>query len=478
MPDQPPKPSSQPKPEQSNRPRQGSRRLIPYAVEMIIDQESQPPKRHYVSVYANGELYVIELNKEYPPTSTGRIGFYGQHWIITKSKEDESVTRYVITFAGGNIERYVVPTRMARKLQNDIAVYEAQQEKGEGTAKSGLNTNQHYISQVLLRRFSTHGRIQKYTMKYGKWSASAPRSVFSGFGYNQLLAFGKFNNDVDDRLKYLEDTLPATLAALDNAVAAKETTLEPEIYHRLCLYCAFLWQISPFSKLAAPINFVHQLMLDLSVGNVDMLEAIGVKDEDIAQIRRHYSNGAKFIITGKNYQQLAYRLQFSKQLESLYRAYRYSTKWSIARSPIELPIGDMALIKYAMPDLNVIRSILPISSNSILIGEFPMRSTIVPDTNTTVYGTELTQSGAEYVRDVVCQAALLAVASNSRIGNINEWRKRPVVNLLQLQNVDAILRSGLVPIESAQDFLITPASTEDYVKWTHSFLKPHPNKIM
>lgn len=441
-------------------------------VEMVIIHDPKSPVRHYVHVYINGGAYAIELHKEHPPTSTSSLGIYGHHWIITKARENEAVTECVVTTPGGWITRYILSTQMAHKLQNDIAVYEAQQQSIPKPVNQSLNTNQHFISQVLLRRFSTDGRIQKYTLKYGKWSGSAPRSVFSGYGYNQLLAFGESNNELEERLKPLEDTLPETLEALDDAAKSKETPLDPEIYKRMCSYCAFLWEMSPFVKLAAPFHFVQQLMFDLSAKNIDFLDALGYRDEDIARIIQHHANGGKFIITGKNYRQLAYRLQFPKQLASLYNAYRYGTKWSVARSPIELPIGDMALIKYHLPDVNLMQSILPISPTSILIGESPMGTNIRTSTDTIVHGGKLEQAGAEYIRSVICQGAVLTVASNTRIGDINDWRKRPVVNLMRLQNVEEALKSGLTPIMSPQDFLITPASTQDYVKWTHSFLKP------
>ena len=99
---------------------------------------------------------------------------------------------------------------------------------------------------------------------------------------------------------------------------------------------------------------------------------------------------------------------------------------------------------------------------------------IKTSTDTIVYGGALEKPNAEYLREVICQGAVLTVASNTRIGDINEWRKKPVVNLMQLQNVEEVLKSGLTEITSPEDFLITPASTEDYVKWVHSFIKPSP----
>src|SRR5450756_189324 len=223
----------------------GLRAFVPYTVELVTVQPAQPPVKHYIYIYRNGELYAIELHKEHPPTKTSNIGFYGVHWTITKAKSDKAITEYTVTVTGGRVTRYTALTRMARKLAKDIAILEAQQSQVEKAAIYDLkNRNDHYVSQVLLRRFTDKKRLQKYTLKYGKWSPSAPKSIFSELGYNQLLAFDKFNNDLDARLKALEDTLPLTLDALDNAAKVKESKLYPEIYERMCSYCAFIWNLS------------------------------------------------------------------------------------------------------------------------------------------------------------------------------------------------------------------------------------------
>jgi hypothetical protein len=458
-----------------------SDQFTPYTVELVMLHAQQPPTKHYICVYKNGEHYAIELHKEYFPASTSQIAQYGKHWIITKARRNQAVTEYVVTTPGGWITRYTLPTSMAHKLQNDIVIYEAQQKAIPKPVNPSLNTNEHFISQVLLRRFCTNGRLQVYRLKIGKWSkrGTTPEYVFSDDGYNQLLAFGESNTELDERLKSLEDTLPITLDALDNAAKDKETKLDPEIYKRMCSYCAFLWEMSPFCKLAAPVNYICQLMFELNLKNTDSLDAVGVKDEDIAQIIRHHANGGKFIITsrsGKNYRQLAYRLSFSKQLASLDKIFKEHTAWTVARSPIELPIGDMALIKYHLPATNAMESILPLSPTLVLIGNSPMGAHIQPSTETVIKGGTLTESEAEYVQKVICQGALSTIASNTQIGDINELRKKPVVNLMQLQNVEEILKSGLTEITSQEDFLITPASMEDYVKWVHSFIIPPPKE--
>jgi hypothetical protein len=266
------------------------------------------------------------------------------------------------------------------------------------------------------------------------------------------------------------------LLALDNAANAKATSLDPIIYERMCSYCAFLWNMCPFSKAVAPVNYVKQMMLDLKHGNVDSLDALGVKDEDIDKIKQHYANGGSFIITGKNYRQLVYRLQFAKQLAYTYKTFRDFTKWTVARLPIEieLPIADMALIHYPVPAIKSMRTILPISPKSILMGIEPLEQH-AECKDTIVYGGELDQTGAEYLRDIICESAILALASKTRIGDISAWRKKGLLNPPVIQNIDAALKAGEAPIMSEQDFKFTPATAEAYLEWESTFVKPNPN---
>src|SRR5665647_2566741 len=132
-----------------------------------------------------------------------------------------------------------------------------------------MNTNQHYVSQALLRRFTTKERLQRYSIKYGKWDTSAPRSVFSGRGHNQLLAFGTYDDRLDEKLKEYEDRLPTTLSALDDAAIKRTAQFDVEVYENLCWYCAYLWNMSPFGKVKAAVDFVVKLDMDLKRGNVE-----------------------------------------------------------------------------------------------------------------------------------------------------------------------------------------------------------------
>ena len=334
-----------------------------------------------------------------------------------------------------------------------------------------MNTNQHYVSQALLRRFTTNGRLHRYSIKYGKWDTTAPRSIFSRQGYNQLIAFGVYDDSIDKQLKTLEDNLPITLKALDDAATRSKTQFDFGVYDHLCRYCAFLWHMSPFSKVSAAVSFIVQLNMDLEHGRIKLLQTLGFKPDNIAIIQKLHADGYRFIITGKNFLQLVYRIQFAQKCPETYQLHRNHTKWTVFNSPIEFPISDMAFLKYHEQNANVMLCLLPISPQTVLVGNQPMGNNIRNSNETIVYGNTLPESEAEYIRNMICLSTVLTLASKSRLGDINAFRAKASnggAKFVKLNNLDMALSAGLEPIESEQDFLITPVNVEQYKKFVHS----------
>jgi hypothetical protein len=339
------------------------------------------------------------------------------------------------------------------------------------------NQKEHYISQVLLRRFMSNKKLQKFDIKFGKWKrkGTSPKHIFSSLGYNQLIRFGECDNSLDTELGKLETKLPATIKALDDAANRDSTRLDAPVYENLCWYLAFLWNMCPFAKAVAPVNFIAQIMLDLQNGKIDRLKSLGHTESNIAEILNYHKKGFKFIITGKNFLQLVYRIVFSDKFIETHMQFRYATKWTIYKSPIELPISDIALIKFHDRNANAILHVLPIAPQTVLIGTAKVGTNIATSTDTIVKGGKLTDSEAEYIFDMICKSAFFTVASKSKLGDIMAHRKRATekgITFPTIPNLERILTAGLIPFESAQDFLLTPASTEQYVKFTHSFIKP------
>ena len=143
-----------------------------------------------------------------------------------------------------------------------------------------MNANEHYVSQVLLRRFTVSGHLQCFKIQESKWRRKSPKKVFSEFGYNQLLVDGKVDDTLEKAFCKVETNLPQTLKALDNAAIHSSTELPPAVYENLCWYCAFIKRISPFSKVAAPADFVLQANHDLEKGHGRILrEVLNVPEE-------------------------------------------------------------------------------------------------------------------------------------------------------------------------------------------------------
>ena len=175
----------------------------------------------------------------------------------------------------------------------------------------------------------------------------AKACVFLPRLYNQLTRFGQFDDSLDRELqKNRNRNSPETFAALDKAATQSYLQLDSQTFENLCWYLSFLWNMCPFAKAVAPVHFVEQIMLDLRLGKIDRLRALGHTESNIAAIQKFHNEGYKLIITGKNYLQLVYRIVFNDHCRETYRQFRFITQWTVYNSPIELPISDIALIKF------------------------------------------------------------------------------------------------------------------------------------
>ena len=335
-----------------------------------------------------------------------------------------------------------------------------------------MNTKEHYVSKALIKRFANEqNRIERFKLEFGKWDTTAPKAVFKAIGYNQLLAFGTFDDSLDVTFKELEQVLPKTLDALDDIAANGSKLLTADIFEHLCWYCAFIWHMCPFKKAVSQLDFTMQLDLDLKSGKVDMLKAIGIKDSHIEVLQKHHAEGNKSVIVGKHYLQMVYRIQFRQNCEWTHKQFKHYTKWTVYNSPIELPISDHALIQYQLN--KAIVSVLPISPTSVLIGICALGENLPPSTDTTIGSSSLTKIEAECIRDTICASAQLAIASKTRIGDINAFRKSAAehgITFLRIKNVQAVLSAGEKAIESELEFGILTVKAGGFKEFADSIL--------
>ena len=186
-----------------------------------------------------------------------------------------------------------------------------------------MNQNQHFVSKVLLKRFTVSGRLQCYNVQTDKWKPEPPKNVFSEFGYNQLVVSDQIDNTLEAAFSKVERPLPKTLKALDEAANKPLSALSPAAYENMCWYCAFLNRISPFAKAAAPFDFLKQIELELQNGKSDTLrDVLNWPEERIETFRKEHSLGRRIIIDSKDFLQLVYRIQFRLQCRDDYMMFR------------------------------------------------------------------------------------------------------------------------------------------------------------
>lgn len=340
-----------------------------------------------------------------------------------------------------------------------------------------INNNQHYITESFIKnRFGTNGFVQRYDVIWDSWKIASPQFVFSGRGYTQMLTEGEpVDNSLEESFGKIENQLKFVFPALDESAQRKSTTVSKEIYDNLCLYCSYLWHLSPFAKAKAPANYVIELDMDLKRGNVRKLRELGILENDITTIQRLHAEGKKFIFNEGNYLQWAFRVQFIHNAINKAAFFRNIAKWTVYNSPIELPISDIALVDY--PESNkATLFILPTSPHLVLIGRIEHGTPPPFYTNDTIiYGDTLTTEAAEHVFDLICFSGIKAVACQNKL-DIKASRERATkkkIAFTKISNLDAVLAAGEQTFKPNMLRLL-PVSKEEYTKFIHTFVMP-PN---
>ncbi|HEX3890765.1 MAG TPA: DUF4238 domain-containing protein [Verrucomicrobiae bacterium] len=339
-----------------------------------------------------------------------------------------------------------------------------------------MNANEHYVSQVLLRRFTIAGHLQSYSLKEDKWRRLSPKKVFSELGYNQLLIDGQVDNTLEQAFSKVETHLPKTLEALEKAADNASTELPAEIFENLCWYCAFIKRISLFAKAAAPADFVIQLDKELEQGTPRTLyEVLNFPEEIVQFYRREHALGRRVIIYSYNFLQTVYRIQFRRKYALDYSTFRHNTIWTVCKSPIELPVADVAMTEIPVKVHNSIFYGLPIGRNLLLKGQIKWGEQ-AGSTQTIVKGYNLTLEEAELWFEAICLSAVTELVSAQKIPDILDARSRAKakgIAFTKIVNPDMVISAGLKNFTS--DFGLVVVPSEEYVKFIHSFVQP-PDK--
>jgi hypothetical protein len=336
------------------------------------------------------------------------------------------------------------------------------------------NERQHYVSQVLLKRFKTTGKsLQCYQIQIGLWKPKSIERACSARGYNQLLVGSNMNNAIEDSFSKVETNLPETFKALEIAANHQSTDLPKEIYENLCSYCTFLLGTSLFAKPGAVVTFLAQINLELERGHYFLLRELGTPDEVILRFREGYFQGGRIIIESENVLQTVFRLQFERLLNSNYADF-INSKWTISNSPLELPMSDIGLIGFRLDDIKAKHFILPISPILVLEGIFYFDQT-KNSPKPVIKGLNLNSEEAEYRLDCICSSAVLELIcphKNFDVAGSRNRAKAKQIAFNKIVNPEQVLVAGLQNASIA--YSLQMVSTEEYVKFVHSFIQP-PN---
>jgi hypothetical protein len=335
------------------------------------------------------------------------------------------------------------------------------------------NENQHYISRVLLKRFRVPNEpLCCYQLATGEWVPKSVDRLCSAEGYNQLLVPGlPTNNIVEASISRVETLLPKTFKALEAAAFQESTELPEKIFKNIRDYCTFLKLSSPFSKASAAVSFLTQLNIELDRGKYALWHELKTPQNVIDGFRKEYFSGGRVIIEGKNVLQLIYRLQFERLLDVNY-AEIANADWTIAVSPVDLPMSDIGLVQVQLHSYKAKHYLLPIGPRFLLEGIFyyNLEKNYV---RTVIRGIELTQEEAEYRFDCICLSSAREIIFSQKHPNVKsslDRARRMDLRFAQIANPDMVLAAG------AQDadmrYSLKCVSEAEYTKYIHSFVLP------
>ena len=333
--------------------------------------------------------------------------------------------------------------------------------------------NQHWISQVLLKRFKTPGKpLQCYQIGTGEWVEKGIERACASLGYNQLLVSGEADNTLEAALSKVESGLPSTFRALESAANKPLTNLSTEIHTNLCSYCTFLKLTSPISKPGAVVSLTFQINMELKRREYSLLRESKIPEEIISVWRAACEAGQHVIIEGENILQLLYRFRFRYAYKFDYSEF-VNAKWTVSHSPVELPMSDIGLVRVFLIDEKANHYMLPIGPRLVVECVFfldPTKNSSQP----VIRGHNLTVEQAEYRFDCICSSAINEIVCSRKLVGIPESLDRAKtkgIRFHKIMNPEAIASAGLTDIGN-DTVTYRIVSAEEYTRLMHSYMQP------
>lgn len=333
--------------------------------------------------------------------------------------------------------------------------------------------NQHWISRILLKRFKEGGTpLQCYQVATGEWVPKGIGRVCAAPGYNQLLVSGVADNTLEAAFSKVESELRNTLTALEDASKQSRSELPGDVYTNLCWYCSFLFGVAPYSKPGAVVSFIIQLNMELEKGWNSLLKELDILEATIVELKRQHAAGYRIIVESENLLQILYRFQFRRNYQLNYLGFK-NTKWTVCRSPIEIPMSDVGLVPIVLEIPKASHYLLPLGPNLLLDGMLDHDAS-KNSSEPIVYGVELNHEQAQYRFDCICASAITELICRTKLGNIPEARSRAKQNGIRFHRITdprGTKVSGLADIGEG-DFLFRIVSAEEYMRVIHSYIQP------
>jgi len=296
--------------------------------------------------------------------------------------------------------------------------------------------------------------------------------VCSAKGYTQLLLVGgDANHAIEVSLSKVESKLPRVFEILEAAAGRESTVIPKEAYETICLYCAFLKQVSLFSKPAAVVSFLAQLNMEFETGQEFLLRELNMPDDVIQEFRAEYANGGRAIVVSKNPLQLIHRLQFDRMISLNYWEFM-QCDWTACASPIDLPLSDIGVVPMWLSEPKANHYILPLGPRLVLDGVFyydPAKRS----TGHCIQGHVLSAEEAEYRLDLLCASAVMELICRERRYDIEQIVARAKTKGITFNRIVAPDRAQLAGLtETDVKYEIRMVSQEEYVRFVRSFMQP------
>jgi hypothetical protein len=291
---------------------------------------------------------------------------------------------------------------------------------------------------------------------------SGPKDTFSNEGYTQIFENGITDTKIEDDFCKVEENMPATLLAIKDAATRQLTELDVDLYNNMCWYFAFLYCLSPFFKAKSPIDFLADLHNQLEEGKGDLLEKYLTKHQSKFDLyKAEIKNGKKLIIDSLNFIQKIHQIQFNRLFDVFYyRRFRHCVGWTIFRSPIDIPLSDIAIIEVPVPCSKHTIYHIPISPDLLLAGVYDGVNT---PKRTSIVSSALPLKMADFLNEMFFLSAQYSLISRKIIPDITERRKKASKThaFNNVKNLMLVLNSGKKPFNGDLTFRVVSMSEFD-----------------